>query len=337
MADELETALEAAFDKMQVGDAETSTAPDATPEPTGAETADAEPVQGQPAETADAEPEKPEEKQEAQPRDEKGRFIKAPSSWTVQAKEKWESLDPEIQAEVDRRESDFHKGIEQYKVKAEQADTWEKAVSPYLATIRAIGVEPQQAVSNLMAVDHALRYGQQSQKLALLSNLAQQYDIDLSPLFKRQEEQPYVDPEVAALKKELGDLRQTLQAQAQAAQQQSVASLQDEFQKFQSDPANEHFEAVRGNMAVLLRSGAAKDLKDAYDQAVWANPETRQILLAKQQEQARQQQAKTIAGAKAAAAVNIPRRGAVPSMPSETKYASLDEMLDAKAHELGIF
>jgi hypothetical protein len=336
----LDQALESAWEKMHGGgDAETGTAAATesaatASESDGSKTADTAAVQDQPADGAEKQQAADTEGQERS-RDEKGRFVKAPSSWTATAKAKWESLDPDIQAEVDKRESDFHRGIEEYKGKAQQADEWEMAVAPYRATINGLGVTPQQAVSSLFAVEHTFRYGQPEQKIALLGNLVQQYNIDPSPLFKQQQDRPYVDPEVAALKREIGEFRQILQGQARMTQQQKVVAMQSELQKFQDDPANEHFEAVRGDMAVLLRSGAAKDLEEAYDRAVWSNPETRQLLLAKQQEQARQQQAKKVADAKAAAAVNIARRGAVPATPATQKYATLDEAVYAHAREMG--
>jgi nitric oxide reductase activation protein len=48
-------------------------------------------------------------------------------------------------------------------------------------------------------------------------------------------------------------------------------------------------------MAALIGQGAAKDLQDAYEQAVWARPDTRATLLAQQraeEEQKRRAEAK---------------------------------------------
>jgi hypothetical protein len=54
------------------------------------------------------------------------------------------------------------------------------------------------------------------------------------------------------------------------------------LETFSNDPKNEFYLDVRMDMATLLESGRAKDLKDAYDKAVWANPETRQVMLERQ-------------------------------------------------------
>ena len=47
--------------------------------------------------------------------------------WKKEALEKWGTLDPLVQSEVERREQDFHKGIEGYKQKAQVFDQWDEA------------------------------------------------------------------------------------------------------------------------------------------------------------------------------------------------------------------
>ena len=71
-------------------------------------------------------------------------------------------------------------------------------------------------------------------------------------------------------------VERTLQVQMQ---RQEGQQLQTEIEAFASDPGHIHFETVKPVMAALLESGAAKDLKDAYDQAVWARPDIRSTLV----------------------------------------------------------
>jgi len=53
----------------------------------------------------------------------------------------------------------------------------------------------------------------------------------------------------------------------------------NDVETFASEPGHEHFGQVRQIMAGLVREGKAKNLQDAYDQAVWAHPYVRAELL----------------------------------------------------------
>ena len=74
----------------------------------------------------------------------------------------------------------------------------------------------------------------------------------------------------------------------------------------------------------------AAAIVEAYDRAVWENPETRKQLLAAQTSQAQHRQAnlRTVRGAKQAASVNVPRKGALPAtQPLGTMDDTLRETL----------
>ena len=89
-----------------------------------------------------------------------------------------------------------------------------------------------------------------------------------------------------------------------------------------------HFEAVREDMAALLQAGRAKDLKDAYDMAVYANPQTRQALLEQQRQEAlKQAQSAAIAARAKSAAVSV--RGSSPASGSASAPTSLRAALEA--------
>jgi len=67
-----------------------------------------------------------------------------------------------------------------------------------------------------------------------------------------------------------------------AAQQKSrMQQVQNQIAEFQAakdeagNPVHPHFETVQNEMARLIQAGVAGDLKDAYDKAVWANPDLR--------------------------------------------------------------
>lgn len=286
---------------------------------------------------------------------------KAPASWKKEAAEKYPALDPLLQEEIDRREGDFHKfyaavkpfipagaqgefkdqieavGREMgtLKHRAQVAEEFERSVAPYMATINSFGVSPVVAAAELFKADHQLRYGTPIQKLQMFQKIANDYGIDLRPLMQAsQEGQPLqVDPNIEYLQQQVQGLHATLQAQQRERQQQEQNSVTTEIQQFAADPKYEHFETVRHDMAALLQAGRAKNMVEAYETAVWANPTTRQIMIAKQQEEINAENQRKADEAKRAAQVNIPKRGNVtPAAP----VGSMEDTIRATAKRLNL-
>ena len=297
--------------------------------------------------TTDAAPESPEEKAQAI-RDEQGKFAAkeapiapadplvppepvsaAPNTWKKQAQDAWSKADPAIRSEVERREADFHKGIEQYKTAATYGQTMERAMQPFAATIQSLGLSPDKAVSELMAADHKLRYGSADQKNAYFAQLAQSYGIDLAGV--KAPEQQYVDPNISAMQQRVQQLEGHIQHQSLLGQQQAEATLNSEISNFAADPKHSHFESVKGHMAALLQAGQVPDLASAYEQAVYANPQTRALVIAQQQTDARAEDSKKAQAAKAAASVNTRSR---PAMPTSQPIGSMDDTIRATLRKM---
>ena len=292
--------------------------------------------------TSEATPDTPEEKAQSI-RDTQGKFAAkespsdplipvvpvepvsaAPNTWKKEAQEAWGKADPQIRAEVERREADFHRGIEQYKTAATYGQTMERAMQPFAATLQSLGLAPEKAISELMAADHKLRYGSAEQKNAYFAQLAQSYGIDLANV--QAPEQQYIDPNVQALQNEVQQQRAWIQNQSLMGQQQAEATLNSEISAFAADPTHSHFESVKGHMAALLQAGQVPDLASAYEQAVYANPTTRALVLAAQQNDARAEASKKAQAAKVAASVNVRAR---PSMPVSQPIGSMDDTIRA--------
>jgi hypothetical protein len=290
----------------------------------------------------------PEAEKPAKVRDEKGKFapekplIKeveqvsekpevpvkpAPNTWRKDVAEKWSTLPPEVQSEVERREADFHKGIETYKQKAQFADVMTQAIAPHMNTLQSLNVSPDVAVRELLQADNKLRYSPPEQKQAYFAELARAYGVDLGQVANI----PQPDPNVSAMAQRVQQLEGWIQQQSLMGQQQEQAKLNSEISSFASDPTHSHFESVRGHMAALLQAGQAKDLQDAYEQAVWANPQTRTSLIAQQQAEAKAKATQTAQAAKQAASVNTRAR---PSMPISQPIGTMDDTIRATLRRL---
>lgn len=204
----------------------------------------------------------------------------APSSWKTDIAQKWSDLPSEVRAEINRREADYHKGIESYKEYSRVGQVMEQAISPYMRNIEASGVQAPQAIHQLLKVEDALRNGDPVTKAQTLVNMAQQYGIDIAGL----QNVPKPDPQVVQLQQRLD----AQNAQFQQYQQRDQEVVLSEIEKFKNDPSNVHFEAVQGDMALLLQSNRAESLKDAYDKAVWMRPDIRKSLVEQQRTEAEQ-------------------------------------------------
>lgn len=252
----------------------------------------------------------------------------APNTWKKEVAAQWATLPPDVRAEIQRREQDMHRGIEQYKTAAGFGQSIERAIAPYAQTIQNLGISPDRAIGELMAADHKLRYGSPQEKSAYFAQLAHSYGIDIG---QATQAHANFDPQAFALQQQNQQLQSQLQSFQQTQQQQAQESLNSEISAFAADPSHSHFEAVNGHMAALLQAGQARDLADAYEQAVWANPTTR---AAAQQQQAvaqREEAAKKAQAAKAAASVNHRPR---PAMPVATPVGSMDDTIRATLRRL---
>jgi hypothetical protein len=106
------------------------------------------------------------------------------------------------------------------------------------------------------------------------------------------EDDEFVDPQVLALKGQVGKIETFLTQALQQEQQRALASFEQEVDAFEAEtddagtPKFPHFEAAFDQMMHLIKTDptiaaipatqARKRLETAYDRAVYLNPETRQ-------------------------------------------------------------
>lgn len=262
--------------------------------------------------------------------------IKAPSSWKPEAKEAYikaergEQLTAQeiklLTAEANRRESDYHKGLENYKSHAQRAREFEQALQPYQQTIQQMGLDGPTAAARMLQVEHTLRYADPATKAQMLNKIAQDYGIDMG----MAQQVPQQDPQTQYLMQQLNELRNTQQMWQNTIQQQEREKANYELTNFSSTGEKTHFEAVRNDMADLLESGKAQSLEQAYEMAIWMRPDVRQTLIEQQrieaqkkyEEQQRATRAKT-------ASVSV--KGSSPSSSgSQPVSGSLRDILSAQ-------
>lgn len=287
------------------------------------------------------------------PRDEAGKFAKteqkepdstppsteqpprkAPSSWKPDAQTAWlkadrgEALTPAevklLALEAERRESDFHKGVSEFKTHSERARQYDNIVAPYQATLKQLGIDAPTAISKLLQADYTLRTSDPTTKAAYIRQLATQYGVDL-------EQAPQVDPYTQNLMFELQNLRQQQMMWQNNNQIQETEQVGHTLAEFGS--GKPHFDAVRNDMADLLEAGKAKTLDEAYEKAVWLNPDVRKSLIENERAEAlKKVEAERQAQRAKSAAVSV--KGSAPtSVGSQPLKGSLRDIIASQVYQ----
>jgi hypothetical protein len=260
--------------------------------------------------------------------------FRAPPNWKPEIAEKFSTLPEDVQAEVDRVNREFKVGMQK---NAEAAKSWEgfqQVLSPYQAMLG--GQDPIKTTQGLFQMAYNLQHGAPQQKAQLVAHLVKQFGVDIGALDSAlsgqpapQGQQQAMDPAqiIAQAKAEFQREAQQREAQAKRAQiDRDVAKFAEEA---------EFFERVRGRMSGLSTGysaqGVDKDLKSLYDEACWADPEIRAVLLQRERaQQATAGQASTMRAKAASAAVKSQPAPPVPGKQADNTADILREEM-AKA------
>lgn len=206
------------------------------------------------------------------------RYGVAPQHAKKAVREHWEQLPPEVRKALHERESEAHKELTRHDEDRNFGKRVKEVVGPYEQFIRGLGADPIQAVDYLIKSDYALRTAAPEARRAMLVKVAKDYGIDLG----LPDQPSIVDPRVETLQQRLERLEQERSSDIQSRQLEEQRSIEQQIADFSSKPENVYFDRVSPVMASLLSSGQAGTLEQAYDMAVFADPETRALQLAAQ-------------------------------------------------------
>lgn len=272
---------------------------------------------------------------------------RAPSSWKPAAKSAWANLPPEIRQEVYRRETDFLKGQSGLIPDATFGKSMRQVIDPYKMLIDAEGGTPERAVADVMRTASILRMGTPEQKTQAILAVCQQFGIPLSNLLPRDGQQQQVQPQFdpSQFRDPRFDQFMAHQQQQERVQVETATERWSNAVDASGKPLHPYVDNVMTEMSALVPqiksanpSMSNEDvLQTAYDQATWANPEVRSVLIKEQQEQLevkrRTDNQERVNLARKASSVNVQRRG---SIPAPAKPGTMDETILETARELGM-
>lgn len=248
-----------------------------------------------------------------------------PKSWKPELEQDYHKLPPHILDQIEKREADIFKGIEEYKKQAMPAELrqviapYEQAFIQQYGSVHA-GVKQLFDLSNFASRDPQ----------GFVQWFAQQRGINLNQA-PADPNAPQADPHISALQAEVAGLKNQLVGFQQQSQQAAMSPYLSEVDRFKSEAGHEKFDELRPHMAALVQSGAATTLQEAYDQAYRAKFSdewlSTQIAQRQQADQQRAQQAK-------AAAVQVtgaPSQSSPPSIDPKNRRA----VIEAAVRNLG--
>lgn len=247
------------------------------------------------------EEQKQEESQEEQSKQEQKPARNPYASWKKEAQSKLSALPDDVQQMIQERESQFHKGIQQYKEDAVYGRNLKQTLGQYDQYFQELGTDANQAIPMLLNAEMTLRKGSPEQKAQMLMQLAHDYGVDVNNLAQT----PF-NPVEYQLRQELANLKAQVSGLGQSRQMAEEANLSQTIEQFAE--GREYFEEVRETMADLLDRGLASDLDEAYTKALRLNDDVFSKWQANQQttqERQRLEQANNAAKAAKAAAVSV--------------------------------
>lgn len=195
--------------------------------------------------------------------------FKAPASWGPLAKEHWATLHEAAQAEVDKREREISKALQESARPREFHQQFEKTVAPYAAMIQG---DPVQYVGGLLQTVYALRSGVPTHRAQVMAQLIKNFDVPIDALDAAlsgqappQGQAGPVDPTAIAAQVREQVMREFQQSREASMKQRTHA----EVDAFGAD--REFFEDLRDDMAEAItrasRAGRAMTMEDAYNRA----------------------------------------------------------------------
>lgn len=250
-----------------------------------------------------------------------------PQHWPKQYADAFKAAPPEVKDAWKKHSAEFQTSILRAKEQFNEADSFRQSIQNAVPDhvrqhMQAAGIDEATGVRKL------IEYYDQGERdpVGYIRTFAETKGIDLAQVAGLQGQQPAPnadqgnpDPQIQQLTSQVQQLQGQLQQVTQSTEQQRNAGVSNAIQSFRSavDDAgnlkNPHFDAVQNQMAAIIQTDKSiaamqnmdERLAAAYEAAIYASPEIREILLAERAEKAAEAERKRIAAQRAADAKSL--------------------------------
>jgi len=219
--------------------------------------------------------------------------FKAPASWSPIARDALMKADPLVQAEARKREGEIQQAMHSLAGARQFTERMTQALTQYMPTIQASGLDPFQFVAGLAQAATILRSGGVTEKAQLVATIIKQNGVDIETLdgllVGVKPAANGFDPNAVGqiVQQHMAPVMQWFQTQQNQAQQRMEATNGAAAQEMETfSETAEFFDDVRATMADLTelsaRQGHDLTYQEAYDQACLLHPEVKRVILARQ-------------------------------------------------------
>jgi len=227
----------------------------------------------------------------------------APKGLSPAAREAWANTPEPVRAEIAKREKDFENGIQKYAQQARRAQAMDQALAPY-SNLFAMNGGPGNTLPGLLQTANSLQTGSEYVRAQTVASLIQQFGVPIATLADILEGKGAEQPQRTQQPDIQAEIQKALQPLYQQQTMSKQAAIQSEIQQFASDPANEFYADVRGDMADIMdiaaKQGKPMTMKEAYQKACMLRDDVRNIIQSREatgQVGARRNAASSISGA----------------------------------------
>jgi hypothetical protein len=210
---------------------------------------------------------------------------RAPKSWKAGPRDKWATLDPDIRAEVHRRERESGRAIAEAGPIKKFAQSFQEVIQPHAERYRGSGLQPLQVVANLMQADHYLASAPMPDRARFMAKLISDYKIDIQALDAALSGGDPASEPMSRVEQLISEKLAPIQGFVQTEQQRRQQMVQYEQDRAQTgieamaqdNATYPHFDLVVQDMADIMEMNAKRKIyispQEAYKRAVAMNPD----------------------------------------------------------------
>jgi len=233
-----------------------------------------------PVEKAEKEPKeaKAEEKEAAkiedQPKETPSKFTEAPPRFSPDAKAEWANAPEPVKAEIHRAVKEMETGLAAYQQELEPLREYSEMAKQYGTSIKQaldnyVGLEKQLHADPMAGLKSVFDYVGINPTDFAAHILGQEADPNKSA---NEAENRQLRQEIAALKQQVTGIVDNTQSQNQQQILQQIQAFQNETNPQTGELLRPRFEELASDIGLLVQTGRANDLQEAYEMAERLNP-----------------------------------------------------------------
>jgi hypothetical protein len=207
--------------------------------------------------------------------------IKAPAGMPAGIREKWGTLDRQVQQYWTDREKDIQQTLSKTDNERKLASEFKEIAAPYEGMLRQFNVTAGQHAKELFNLSYSLNNGTPQTKAQIIFNLINHFKPDPQSLQQLFAGQPVQQTNVQQPINVQDEVNKVIAARTEA---EEGTRVQNSLETFKNDPANEFFSDVRGLMGKIIDAGLVTGntydemFKNAYELACQRTPDIKNIL-----------------------------------------------------------